>query len=71
MRTKQKPKGVTVLLDADLTLALNRMRQGVIEHLNDSGLNGLAMAPSLGALARMQLRKSLGLPENKNDDLQA
>jgi len=66
-----KPKGVTVALDTELTVALNAARNQVIEELNKSGFNGLAMAPSLGALARMSLRKALGLPENKNDDLQA
>ena len=68
---EKKPKGVTVLLDADIALALNQARNEVISSMNQAGLNGLAMAPSLGALARMQLRKSLGMPENKPDDLQA
>lgn len=71
MVAKQKPKGITVQLDTELSLALNRSRQQIIDELNASGFNGLAIAPSLGALARMALRKSLGLPENKKDDLQA
>ncbi|MBA3175198.1 hypothetical protein CBX59_001950 [Salmonella enterica] len=66
-----KPKGVTVALDAEISLALNQARNEVIEGLNKSGFNGLAMAPSLGAMARMSLRKALGLPENKQDDMQA
>lgn len=71
MSKHKKPVGVTVQLDSELTIELNRARQDVIEKLNESGLNGLAMAPSLGALARMHLRKSLGLPETKNEDYQA
>ena len=71
MTEVHKAKGVTVMLDADLTLELNQVRQATITKLNESGFNGLAMAPSLGALARMQLRKSLGMPEKKSDDLQA
>lgn len=71
MSKKKKPDGVTVMLDAEISLELNRARQAVIEALNLGGYNGLAMAPSLGALARMTLRKALGLPENKNDDAKA
>ncbi|EOV9570215.1 hypothetical protein ACN5LI_001835 [Cronobacter turicensis] len=71
MNKKKKPDGVTVMLDGDITLELNRARQAVIDSLNLGGYNGLALAPSLGALARMTLRKALGLPENKNDDPKA
>ncbi|MFP2504502.1 hypothetical protein [Buttiauxella brennerae] len=67
---QKKPAGVTVLLDSDLTLALNDARNKTIAKINESGLNGMAMAPSLGALARMALRKAMGMPENKYDDLQ-
>lgn len=66
-----KSKGVTVALDSEITLALNRVRNEVIAGLDKSGLNGMAMAPSLGALARLSLRKTMDLPESAKDDMQA
>ncbi|MHA1067193.1 hypothetical protein ACR9GP_25585 [Enterobacter ludwigii] len=64
---KQMLKGVTVQLDAETTLALNRVREQIRVGLDEAGFNGLAMMPSLGAIARETLRRGLGLPPTKSN----
>lgn len=54
---------ISVHLDDEITLALNRLREGVRKQNEVAGLP--PMAPSLGWLARSLLRDKLGLVDSK------
>lgn len=64
-----KSKGVSIYLDGETSLALNAIRNDIIRGLDESGMNGLAMAPTIGYLARQVLRKAIGLKEIKGEEL--
>lgn len=66
MGTK-RGKGVSVMLDADIVIALKQMQSMVIERMNQSGVYGMAASPTLGYLARQLLRKHLSMPGDKTD----
>lgn len=62
---------MSVHLDSDITLALNRLRMQCQEESEKAGL-GWDATPTLGWLARSVLRKGLGLndtAEQKKDNL--
>ncbi|HEY2455551.1 MAG TPA: hypothetical protein VGI71_23630 [Scandinavium sp.] len=60
---RSKRNAVSVYLDDELALALNRLRETVRQHNEAAGLP--PMAPSLSWLARSLLRDKLGLVDSK------
>lgn len=67
MMRKQRSKGVSVMLDADLVVAIKRVQGDVIGRMNAAGVYGMAATPTLGFLARQLLRKQLSMPDNNAD----
>ena len=65
MTEKKKPSAMSVSLDGDLVLALNRLREEIIQGQKNAGLP--MNAPTIGWLTRMLLREKLGLPDKRND----
>lgn len=66
MNKPEKPKGVTVLLDAAIAMKLFEIRQDCIQKLKASGLPA-SYAPSIGFIARDILQKAMQLnPETAN-----
>lgn len=68
MGTKQKSKGITVMLDAEITEAVSELRQKIIRQMNDSGIFGSVAAPTMGYVVRTALRQKFGLQENAEDN---
>lgn len=63
--TQKKSKALSVYLDDEIALKLNRLREEVRKNSAASGMPDLA--PSLGWLARSLLREKLGITPAKND----
>ncbi|MCX1295214.1 hypothetical protein JDU20_08055 [Escherichia coli] len=64
-----KSKGMTVMLDTELTEAVHQIREKVIRQMNDAGVYGAVAAPSVGYIVRQLLRGKLGLSVNVQDDV--
>ncbi len=60
-----KPKGLSVYLDDETTLVLNRLREEIRQRYEREGIPG--NAPTIGWLARSLLREKLGMAPAKND----
>lgn len=60
-----KPKGLSVYLDDETTLVLNRLREEIHQRYEREGIPG--NAPTIGWLARSLLREKLGMAPAKND----
>ncbi|CAM6300479.1 hypothetical protein KLQUCK414M1_06780 [Klebsiella quasipneumoniae subsp. similipneumoniae] len=67
MMRKQRSKGVSVMLDGEIVVALKQVQANVIQKMNQGGVFGMAATPTLGYLARQLLRNRLGLPDDKAD----
>lgn len=63
----EKPKCMTVMLDAGITEALLQLQNTVVQKVNKAGVYGMAAKPSLGFLARRLLRDRLGMPTDGVD----
>lgn len=60
-----KRKSMSVYIDDETALTLNRLREEVRQRYNREGIPG--NAPTIGWLARSLLREKLGLTPAKND----
>lgn len=60
-----KPKGLSVYLDDETTLVLNRLRAEIRQRYEREGIPG--NAPTIGWLTRSLLREKLGMDPAKND----
>ncbi|MBJ8978551.1 MAG: hypothetical protein KIC48_11010 [Citrobacter sp.] len=60
-----KPKGLSVYLDDETTLVLNRLREEIRQRYEREGIPG--NAPTIGWLTRSLLREKLGMVPAKND----
>ncbi|MFS6814973.1 hypothetical protein [Citrobacter meridianamericanus] len=60
-----KSKGLSVYLDDETTLVLNRLREEIRQRYEREGIPG--NAPTIGWLARSLLREKLGMAPAKND----
>ncbi|WP_225455125.1 hypothetical protein [Enterobacter sp. CCUG 70166] len=65
--TSKREKGVSVMLDGEIVVALQQLQNNVIQKMNQGGVFGMAATPTLGYLARQLLRNRLGLPDDKTD----
>jgi hypothetical protein len=60
-----KQKAMSVYIDDETALTLNRLREEVLQRYDREGIPG--NAPTIGWLARSLLREKLGLTPAKND----
>lgn len=60
-----KQKAMSVYIDDETTLALNRLREEIRQRNEKDGLP--AQTPTIGWLARTLLREKLGMGAAKND----
>lgn len=60
-----KQKAISVYIDDETALALNRLREEIRKNNESDGLP--AQTPTIGWLARTLLRGKLGLSAEKND----
>lgn len=60
-----KQKSMSVYIDDETSLALNRLREEIRQ--KNEGADHPALTPTIGWLARMLLREKLGLGDAKND----
>ncbi|MEJ5073430.1 hypothetical protein WH357_14000 [Enterobacter ludwigii] len=60
---QKKRQALTVYLDDDLALALNRVREEIREKSTEAGMT--FQLPTLGWLTRTMLREKLGLVDSK------
>lgn len=60
-----KQKAMSVYIDDETTLMLNRLREEVRQRYEREGIPG--NAPTIGWLARSLLREKLGMDPAKND----
>ncbi|EFC3660671.1 TPA: hypothetical protein SI588_002983 [Escherichia coli] len=60
-----KKKAVSIYLDNETALALNRLREEIRKKNSETGME--LPAPSIGWLARSLLRQKLGITEDKKD----
>ena len=60
-----KQKAMSVYIDDETTLALNRLREEIRQKNESDGLP--AQTPTIGWLARTLLREKLGMSAAKND----
>lgn len=67
MSTKKR---VSIMLDADLTEAIDQLRDKVIREMNDKGVYGKVAAPSHGYIVRRMLREKLGMSTNDESPYQ-
>lgn len=63
--TEKRKKGVSIMLDADITTALELVRANVTERVNEAGFHGLSEKLTIGYLAREMLRQHMGLASSE------
>ena len=64
-----KTKGMSVMLDAEITEAVSQLRQKIIRQMNDTGIFGSVAAPTMGYVVRTALRQKFGLQESAEDNV--